>query len=297
MNVLTVARFTFREARRRRLLWLGIGLGLAFLALFSLGFYLVYDQIHDSALKEIAGGELREAALSLAANFFLMMGLFVVNFMVVLVAILTTVGAMSSEINSHTIQTIVTKPLRRWELVLGKWLGHALMVTFYILLLTGGIILSVYVISGHAPRQVLGGLGLYVLEGIVLMTVSIMFGTRLSTLANGVVLFMVYGLAFVGGWVEQIAAQINLIPGVDAQSAVRLGAWAGRLLPSEVLWRRASHIMTPRIASGLFDEGEAPPMFLFTFGRAPEPSIILYALAYIAVMLLLAMWSFRRRDL
>lgn len=289
MSVLTVARFTFREARRRRLLWLGIGLGLAFLALFALGFYLVYDDIRHSIIMEMADDETEQMVLSLAANLFLMMGLFVVNFLVVLIAILTTVGAVSGEIDSHTIQAIVTKPLRRWEIILGKWLGHALMVAFYILLLTGGIILVVYVISGHAPREIVGGLGLYVLEGIVLMTASILGGTRLSTLANGIVLFMVYGLAFVGGWVEQIASVLN------SDAAANIGALAGRLLPSEVLWRRASHIMAPRIVPGLDIDG--PPPFLFTFGRAPSSSIVLYALAYIGVVLLLATWSFRRRDL
>jgi Cu-processing system permease protein len=289
MSILTIARFTFREARRRRLLWLGIGLGLAFLALFALGFYLVYDDIRRSILLDMAGEEAEQAMLSLAANFFLMMGLFVVNFLVVLVSILTTVGTISGEISSHTIQAIVTKPLRRWEIILGKWLGHAMMVAFYILLLTGGIIMAVYVISGHTPREIVGGLALYVLEGIVLMTVSIMGGTRLSTLANGVVLFMVYGLAFVGGWVEQIASVLN------SDTATNIGVLAGRLLPSEVLWRRASHIMAPHISLG--SDFDGPPPFLFTFGRPPSSSIVLYALVYIGVVLLLAMWSFRRRDL
>jgi ABC-type transport system involved in multi-copper enzyme maturation permease subunit len=289
MNALTIARFTFREARRRRLLWLGIGLGLAFLALFGLGFYLVYDEIRQSIIIDMAGAEAEQAALSLASNFFLMMGMFVVNFLVVLVSILTTISTISGEISSHTIHAIVTKPLRRWEVIIGKWLGHALMVAFYIILLTGGIIVVVYLISGHTPRAIFQGLGLYVLEGIVLMTASILGGTRLSTLANGVVLFMVYGLAFVGGWVEQIASALN------SDTAATIGALAGRLLPSEVLWRRASHIMAPSIAPGLDIDG--PPSFLFTFGRAPSPSITLYALAYIGVMLLLAILSFRQRDL
>jgi len=289
MSVLTIARFTFAEARRRRLLWIGIGLGLVFLALFALGFYLVYDDIRQSVLVQMAGSGARDEALALAANFFLMMGLFVVNFLVVLVSILTTINTVSSEISSHTIQAIVTKPLRRWQVILGKWLGHAMMVTFYILLLTGGIILIVYLISGHTPRNIVPGLGLYVLEGIVLMTVSIMGGTRLSTMANGVVLFMVYGLAFVGGWVEQIASVLN------SDTAANLGMLAGRLLPSEVLWRRASHIMAPNISMGSNFDG--PPPFLFTFGRAPSSSIVFYALAYAAVMLLIAMWSFGKRDL
>jgi Cu-processing system permease protein len=289
MSILAIARFTFREARRRRLLWLGIGLGLAFLALFGIGFYLVYDDIRNSILMEFVGKDEQEEMLGLIANLFLMMGMFVVNFLVVLVAILTTVGAISAEISSHTIQALVTKPLRRSEILLGKWLGHAMMVTFYIVLLTGGIILVVFLISGHSPRNLTGGLALYVLEGIVLMTVSILGGTRLSTLANGVVLFMFYGLAFVGGWVEQIASLVN------SDTATNIGALAGRLLPSEVLWRRASHIMAPSISLG--SDFDGPPPFLFTFGREPPPSIVPYALVYIAVILLLAIWSFRQRDL
>jgi ABC-type transport system involved in multi-copper enzyme maturation permease subunit len=291
MNSLTIARFTLREARRRRLLWLGIALGLAFLALFGLGFYLVYDEIRSSILMEVIDQEEQQAMLGLVANLFLMMGMFVVNFLVVLVAILTTVGAISSEIHDHTIQAIVTKPLRRGEIIIGKWLGHGAMVSFYVLLLTGGIILVVYLISGHSPRHYNEGLMLYVLEGLVLMSLAILGGTRLSTLANGVVVFMLYGLAFVGGWVEQIAS----LPFLNSDTAVTIGSLAGRLLPSEVLWRRASHVMAPTIPMGLDSEG--PPPFLFTFGREPDASIVIYALVYIGVIVLLAIVSFQRRDL
>jgi len=291
VNILAIARFTFQEARRRRLLWLGIGLGLAFLALFGAGFYFVFDDIRNSVLMEFVGKDEQEAMLSLVANMFLMMGMFVVNFLVVLVAILTTVSAISGEISSHTIQAIITKPLRRSEIIMGKWLGHALMVAFYIILLTGGIILVVDVISGHSPDHLLEGLGLYVLEGLVLMSVSILGGTRLSTMANGVVLFMVYGLAFVGGWVEQIAS----LPFVNSGTAATIGSLAGKLLPSEVLWRRASHVMAPSISLGTDFEG--PPPFLFTFGREPSSSVVLYALVYIALIVLLAIASFQRRDL
>jgi len=270
---------------------LGAGLGLAFVALFALGFYLIYDEIRHQALLEFAGEEAQREALDLTANLFLMLGLFVVNFLIVLVSILTTVDALPGEISSRTIQSIVTKPLRRWEVVLGKWLGHILMVASYILLLTGGIILVVYLISGHTPRQIWGGLGLYVLEGIVLTTVAILGGTRLSTLANGIVIFMVYSLALIGGWIEQFAST----PLWNSAAAANIGSLAGRLLPSEVLWRRASHIMAPRVS--LLEASQAPPVFLFTFGRAPSPSIVLYALLYIGVMLSLAILSFRRRDL
>ena len=48
------------------------------------------------------------------------------------------------------------------------------------------------------------GYGLILLEGTVLLTLALVGGTRLSSLANGVTVFGLYGLAFVGGWMEQI---------------------------------------------------------------------------------------------
>jgi len=53
--------------------------------------------------------------------------------------------------------------------------------------------------------------------------------------------------------------------------------------------------MAPQVS--LLDTSEAPPALLFTFGRAPAPSISLYALAYITLVMSLAIWSFRQRDL
>ena len=38
----------------------------------------------------------------------------------------------------------------------------------------------------------------------MLLTLSIAGGTRLSTVTNGVAVFGLYGLAFIGSWVEQI---------------------------------------------------------------------------------------------
>ena len=68
-------------------------------------------------------------------------------------------------------------------------------------------------------------------------------------------------------------------------------------MPSDVLWRRASHIMAPDMSSvaNVGDGGAMPS--LFSFGRTPPPTIVYYALAYVAVMLLVDIWSFRRRDL
>ena len=73
----------------------------------------------------------------------------------------------------------------------------------------------------------------------MLLTLALAGGTRLSTLANGVTVFGLYGLAFVGGWMEQIGTLAS------NATARYIGIGASLLVPSESLWQLASHHMQP----------------------------------------------------
>ena len=75
------------------------------------------------------------------------------------------------------------------------------------------------------------------LNGMLLLSASLLSGTRLSTLANGVVVFAVYGIASVGGWVEQIGSFL------ESSAAVNVGIVSSLFLPSEALWKRAAFEM------------------------------------------------------
>jgi ABC-type transport system involved in multi-copper enzyme maturation permease subunit len=73
-------------------------------------------------------------------NFMVMAGMYAVNFLTVMMAVLTSVDTLSGEIASGTIHTLVSKPVRRWEILFGKWLGsrHAAGLP----LMAGGMWLS-----------------------------------------------------------------------------------------------------------------------------------------------------------
>lgn len=51
------------------------------------------------------------------------MGLYALNFLAIVRAVLATADTLSGKIGSGTIQTTVSKPLRRAEIALGKGLG------------------------------------------------------------------------------------------------------------------------------------------------------------------------------
>ena len=117
MTVFIIARLTFREAARRKILLAALVLGLLYLLIYGIGFYYVNLDVSRS---EFTVGLLE---LNQIRNFLFMAGMYVVNFLTVAMAVLTSVDTLSGEIASGTIHTLVSKPLRRWEIVVGKWLG------------------------------------------------------------------------------------------------------------------------------------------------------------------------------
>jgi ABC-type transport system involved in multi-copper enzyme maturation permease subunit len=278
MSTFVIARLTFREAGRRKILLAAFLLGLIYLLIYGVGFYFVNQ---ETARSQMGPGLIE---LNQIRNFLFMAGLYVVNFLTVMMAVLTSVDTLSGEIASGTIHTLVSKPLPRWEIVLGKWLGFVGMLTLYLLLMAGGTILLVYLISGYVAPNVLRGLVLLWMNAVLLLGVSLAGGAVLSTLANGVLVFGLYGIAFVGGWIEQIGSFIQ------NQTAVNVGIISSLIIPSEALWKRAAFEMQSPLVSAL---GFSP----FTAASMPSQIMVFYGLIYGILALTLAIRLFNRRDL
>ena len=278
MTIFVIARLTFREAARRKILLAALLLGLIYLAIYGVGFYYV-DQ--ETTRSQIGPGLLE---LNQIRNFLFMAGLYVVNFLTVMMAVLTSVNTLAGEIASGTIHTLVSKPVQRWEIVFGKWLGFVVMLSLYLLLMAGGTIVLVYVISGYIAPNVLRGLGLLWLNAILLLGVSLAGGAVLSTLANGVLVFGMFGIAFVGGWIEQIGSFIQ------NQTAINVGIVSSLLIPSEALWKRAAFEMQSPLVSAL---GFSP----FTAASMPSQVMVIYGLIYAILALFLSIRLFNKRDL
>jgi Cu-processing system permease protein len=277
MNILTIAHLTLLEARQRKLFWIILVVGLLALGLFALGFYFTYHDIQTSTSNV-------QVIRNQFSNLLLLMGLYGVSSLAVMLAVLVSVDTISGEIVSGTIQTIVTKPLRRWEVVLGKWLGLAFMLVVFVVAMGAGFILVVYAIAGYLPPNMAGGFALMVLEGLVFLTLSILGGTRLPPLGNGVIVFMLYGVAFVGGWIEQVGALLQ------NQTAANIGIITSLLVPGEAMWRLASYQMQSPLLQAM---GFNP----FITANPPSAAMVGYTVGYIAVALGAAVLIFQRRDL
>jgi len=278
MGTWIIARLTFREASRRKIALTGLLLGLAFVLLFSVGFYYINQQrLQNNPFQSPIPMEEYYNTITLA-------GLYVVNFLIVVMAALVTADTLAGEISSGTIQSLATKPLRRSEIVLGKWLGYAILLALYVVLMGGGILLSTLLQSGYSMPNVLAGLALMYLAALVVMTITIACSSRFSTLATGGMVIGLYGLAFVGSWVEQIGSLMN------STAAVQVGIIASLLMPSEAIWRRAAFEMTAPL-SRLVSFGP------FSSGSVPSTAMMIYGGLYLLAALWIAVRQFGGRDL
>lgn len=275
MRLALIAGMTFREAARKKVLWMALAAGIAFLALFGTALHF---QTVDIARN--VPPALRPATV----NFFLMMGLYAADLLSVVMTVVISADTLSGEIASGTIQSVATRPIARWHLFLGKWIGCAGIVAVYLVLMIGGTAVLGWRIGGTAARHAVLGFGLIALECAVVLTLTLLCGTVFSTLATAVVVLGLHGLAFLGGWIEQAGALIG------SHRTVTLGIVTSVVMPSESLWRRAVFVMQSPVTSAL-------NLGPFSAASVPSRAMVAYAGAYIAAGIALAIWRFDRRDL
>lgn len=276
--IFTVAHLTLVEARRRRIMAAALWGGLAFLVVFGAGMFFVNAELGRTHLPFVQ----RQATLALLT----ITGLYATNLLSVLLAILLPVDTLSGEIDSGVMETLAAKPVRRADIVVGKWLGHGAMVAAYLCTLSAGVLLAGRLAAGFVQVDLTGALPLMLLEVALVLTVSIAGGTRLSTVANGVFALAFYGLAFIGGWMEQIGG----FAGID--SARSIGIAVSLISPPDALWRLAAYRMQPAIVRNLVN---LPP--LFANASVPNMLMVGWAAGFLVFTLGLAVRLFERRAL
>ncbi len=280
-RVLTIARLTILEASRRKLLLALGALTIVVIALTSWGFSRLPH------MKDVSPAEVRLAASQLT-----ILVAFMFSGVLALGSTLVAAPAISSDIESGIALAILPRPIRRSEVLMGKWLGLAFLVALYAGLSGALEILGIWLATGYvAPNP--GAAVVFVAgEGIVLMTLALLLSTRLAPMTGGVIALVLFFVAWIGG----IALTIGQTFGNDTITNIGLGSRL--LIPTDGLWHGAIYYLEPSdILAAARAVGRARAGNPF-FADSPLPvSYILWVLVWLAGLLGLANWSFGRRDL
>jgi Cu-processing system permease protein len=274
-GILTIAWLTWIEARRRRIVLAALICGVAFIGVYATALYFM-------PAPRFAGPNALFLRFQLQAM--TLAGLYAVNFLAIAFAVMLPVDSLSGEISSGVIQTIAAKPVRRTDILLGKWIVYWLMLGAYILFMVAGIVGSMWLLKGFVQQNLAPALALMQLEVSVLISITIAGGVRFSTVTNGIVAFGFYALAFIGGWIEQIGVVVG-----NAASRY-IGTAISLVTPVDALWRLAMHSLVP---AGLSPVQVTP----FSSASVPSMAMVWWSVAYVVAILLFAARAFQRRPL
>jgi len=198
--------------------------------------------------------------------------------------------AIASDLESGVAQALLARPLRRSSYLLGRWLGLSLVVCGYAVGSGLLAILAAGWVSDYSPPSLITPVAFLALQAIVLMTFSLLLSTRLAPIAGGAICVVVYGLAWMSGVLGDIGTALN------ASGVAAIGDIGRIVMPTDGLWRGVVYGLEPSVVIATIGDsavGRANPFFE---SEPPSPAFLAWTVAWLALVLLLAIRQLQRRE-
>jgi ABC-type transport system involved in multi-copper enzyme maturation permease subunit len=284
--VLVIARLTVQETSRRRLI-----LALVILTLIVVGFSAWGFQ-KITTVTNSEGATLPPEQVALITSQLLIVVTFMYSGVLALSAAVVAGPLISSEVESGLLLSILARPVRRSEVVIGKWLGLAVLIAIYA---AGSALLELAAVdwaTGYLPPHPLQ-LILYVgAEGLVLLSLGLALSTRLSGITGGVIALV----AWLMGWIAGVVGDVGA--GLQNQAVENVGVISHLLLPTDGLWRGAIYAMEPEaFIATMRAAGTVARANPFAAVDPPPITFLGWVVVWFALMLALSVWSFRTREI
>jgi ABC-type transport system involved in multi-copper enzyme maturation permease subunit len=251
MKILSIGLNTFRENLRDKLLY-----NLLVFALLMIGSSII--------LMRLTLGEFHRLLLDI--------GLGRINFFGVLIAIFVGIGLVSKEIEKKTIYTIVSKPVARYQFLLGKYLGLTITLFVNTVVMALGLLLVLYAQSVPVDGMLFKALALIFVEFMVITAVALLFSTFTSATLSAIFTLAMYVIGHLTADLKTFGAKMD-----DLSRGILDGIYY--LLPNLERFNLKGHVVHHLEVSG-----------------SDLMLIVAYGATYTAVLLFTASLIFHRRD-
>jgi ABC-type transport system involved in multi-copper enzyme maturation permease subunit len=283
---LVIARLTVQEASRRRLL-----LALVILTLIVVGFSAWgFNKI--ATVRRGDGSLPSSVEVALITSQLLIVVTFMYSGVLALSAAVVAGPLISSEVESGMLLSMLARPMRRSEVVIGKWLGLAALVAIYA---AGSAFLEILAVdwaTGYVPPHPIELVFYVGAEGLALLSVGLLLSTRLSGITGGVIALVAWLMAWIAGVVGDIGISLRN-PAIE-----NVGTISHLILPTDGLWRGAVYAMEPdAVLATLKAAGTIARANPFAAVDPPPIQFMAWVVVWFASMLALSIWSFRTREL
>jgi len=275
-----IARITFREAVRKRMVWAVVLLSALFLVFYGWGI-VRFKETWDGRIARIGRIPISFAqAVDLNVAF----GMFIVFFLAAVMGIFASIGTIAGEIDAGTFQAVLPKPIRRWEVVLGKYLGFALMIGLYVAMMTAGIAAVVFAVTQHLPAQLVQAALVIAVAAWWLLALTVLGSTVFATMANGIIVYMIYSFGLAATILETIGQTLQ-IPAMEQSGLI-----VSVIVPSQRIYNYANYLIQPTTNIGFGGGGGIG-------GTPPSGVVVPFAIGYLVLLIIGACLVFRRKDL
>jgi ABC-type transport system involved in multi-copper enzyme maturation permease subunit len=278
-----IAVFALQESVRRRV-FLVVGLlTLAFLVLYALGAWQLFDSVGQFD-EPIRGVDARTVAGATVQG----LAMFATLFLGTILAVFLTLGAVRGDAERGLLQPVLVRPVRRRTVLLGRFAAAAGVCGAYVIAVFLATVVITWAFSDWWPDRVLVPAIQLALAVAVIAALSLGGSVVLASTANGIAVFMVFGAGLTAGLLGQIGEALG---STTLDNVSNIVSWA---LPFEALYQSALSELTTdtvgftRLAIDLGPFGGAESA---GFGLWP------WTVAYLAAVGAAATAAFARRDL
>lgn len=281
--MITIARLTIGEARRRRVLWVLVVLAAIAVGLTAWGV---------SSLVAAARAEgITEAEIKLAVSQVLIFIAFMFGFVLVMTAAFFGSPAIATEFETGVAQAMLARPLSRASYLLGRWLGLGIVIVGYSIVSGLAAIAVVGLVSGYVPPDPILPVAYLAGQALVLLSLTVLLSTLLPPIAGGAIAVVAYGLAWMAGVLGKVGEVMGTSVLMTASDVSRF------LLPTDALWQGVVYGLEPSFVINAMDDeliGRASPFF----AAAPPPAaLVAWSVIWVVIVLNLAVVQLRRREL
>jgi ABC-type transport system involved in multi-copper enzyme maturation permease subunit len=252
MKIAAITLNTFREAVRDRILYAILIFALVMLAGSTI---LVTISV---------GGEVKIIKD---------LGLTSISIFGTLIAIFLGIGLVSKEIERRTVYTIITKPIHRYQFILGKYLGLVLTLLVNVAVMALGLLGLAYLWEGVSSLRLFLAVLFIFLELMLVTALALLFSAFSSPTLSAIFTLSLFVAGHLSGDLRLFAA--------------RFGGAASKLL-AETLY-----FLLPNLSRLNFKD---QAVHGFGFDAGTTALSFSYAIFYIAMLVLASMAIFERRD-
>ncbi|MGH9634895.1 MAG: ABC transporter permease [Candidatus Angelobacter sp.] len=202
-------------------------------------------------------------------------GLSSISLFGVIIAIFIGIGLVSKEIEKKTLYTILSRPVRRWEFIVGKYLGLIMTLVVNTALMTAGFYIALMITNGLHKTDALLLVAIYftVLQFLIVTALTVLFSTFSSPIFSAIFAFALF---VIGTFAE------------DLKNFASISTGAAKLLATAAAYLMPNFASLNVIAQTAHDQGIGGRLILFN---------TLYAMLYSASAVVAAVLIFERRNL